>query len=120
MKIPWPKTGHAQLQVVGIGVLGHPGNEKAAPIASVTKVMPAYLILRDHPLRFGQNGPKIRVTRVGAASYVHRKAAGESLVKVATGEEITERQALQGLLLASGNNGPTSSPAGTPTASAHS
>jgi serine-type D-Ala-D-Ala carboxypeptidase (penicillin-binding protein 5/6) len=103
-KIPWPKTGRARLDVAGIGHLGHSGTGKAVPIASVTKVMTAYVILRNHPLRPGQNGPKIRVTRGEAASYARRQAAGESLVKVAAGEMITERQALQGLLLASGNN----------------
>jgi len=102
--IPWPKKGHAQLAVAGIGVLGRSGNSKAAPIASVTKVMTAYVILRSHPLTAKQNGPKIIVTRAEAASYARRKAQGESLVKVKAGERISERQALQGLLLASGNN----------------
>jgi len=102
--IAWPKAGHAELAVAGIGVMGRSGNRKSVPIASVTKVMTAYLVLRDHPLAAGQNGPKIKVTHAEAASYARRRAAGESLVKVASGERITERQALQGLLLASGNN----------------
>jgi D-alanyl-D-alanine carboxypeptidase (penicillin-binding protein 5/6) len=66
--------------------------------------MTAYIVLRDHPLTNAQNGPKIVITRAEAASYPRRKAAGESLVKVAAGERITERQALQALLIASGNN----------------
>jgi D-alanyl-D-alanine carboxypeptidase (penicillin-binding protein 5/6) len=102
--IPWPKTGHAQLAVAGIGVLGRVGDEKAAPIASITKVMTAYVILRDHPLAAGKNGPTIVVTAAEAASYGRRKAQGESLVRVAAGERISQRRALQGLLLASGNN----------------
>jgi len=102
--IPWPKTGHAQLEVAGIGPLGRSGNRKAVPIASITKVMTAYLVLRDHPLAAGENGPTIVVTAAEAASYARRRAAGESLVKVAAGERISERRALQGLLIASGNN----------------
>ena len=31
------------------------------PIASVTKVMTAYVVLRDHPLRAGASGPLITV-----------------------------------------------------------
>jgi serine-type D-Ala-D-Ala carboxypeptidase (penicillin-binding protein 5/6) len=102
--LPWPKTGHAQLAVAGIGPLGRSGNRKAAPIASVTKVMTAYVVLRDHPLPAGRNGPTIVVTAAEAGTYARRKARGESLVKVAAGERISQRQALQGLLLASGNN----------------
>src|SRR4051812_42051323 len=103
--IPWPSHGRARLEVAALGVLGHSGSSaRSVPIASVTKVMTAYVILRDHPLAAGQDGPTIVVTTAEAASYARRKAAGESLVKVAAGEKINERQALQGLLLASGNN----------------
>jgi serine-type D-Ala-D-Ala carboxypeptidase (penicillin-binding protein 5/6) len=66
--------------------------------------MTAYVVLRDHPLPVGRKGPTIVVTAAEAATYARRKAAGESLVKVAAGERISQRQALQGLLLASGNN----------------
>jgi serine-type D-Ala-D-Ala carboxypeptidase (penicillin-binding protein 5/6) len=112
-RLPWPKVGGARLEVAGVGVLGRSGDRRSVPIASVTKVMTAYLILRDHPLAVStdrtagaraRNGPTIRVTRAEAASYARRRAAGESLVKLAAGQRITERQALQGLLLASGNN----------------
>jgi D-alanyl-D-alanine carboxypeptidase (penicillin-binding protein 5/6) len=77
---------------------------KSVPIASVTKVMTAYTILADHPLAPGEEGPVITVTRAEAASYPRRKAEGESLVKVRAGLKITERQALEALLIRSGNN----------------
>ncbi len=102
--MPWPKAGQAGLEVAGVGELGTSGMQRASPIASVTKVMTALVVLRDHPLAEGQNGPVIRVTRAEADSYARRKRAGESLVKVKAGPTLTERQALQGLLIASGNN----------------
>jgi D-alanyl-D-alanine carboxypeptidase (penicillin-binding protein 5/6) len=102
--MPWPKSGHARLAVAGVGPLGRSGDRKAAPIASVTKVMTAYVVLRNHPLPPGRKGPTIVVTAAEAATYARRKAQGESLVKVAAGERISQRQALQALLLASGNN----------------
>jgi D-alanyl-D-alanine carboxypeptidase (penicillin-binding protein 5/6) len=77
---------------------------KSVPIASVTKVMTAYTILADHPLAPGEDGPVITVTRAEAASYPKRKAEGESLVKVRAGLKITQRQALEALLIRSGNN----------------
>jgi D-alanyl-D-alanine carboxypeptidase (penicillin-binding protein 5/6) len=66
--------------------------------------MTAYVVLLDHPLTPGRNGPTIVVSAAEAASYARRRAEGESLVKVAAGERISLRRALQGLLLASGNN----------------
>ena len=102
--LPWPKVGQARIEVDGLGLLGNSARQQAAPIASVTKVMTALVILRDHPLSDGQEGPIIRVTRAEAGSYARRKLAGESLIKVRAGPTLTERQALQGLLIASGNN----------------
>jgi serine-type D-Ala-D-Ala carboxypeptidase (penicillin-binding protein 5/6) len=102
--LPWPDSGQAMVQVAGLGTVGHSGSTRAVPIASVTKVMTAYTVLRDHPLAAGQSGPTITVTALEAAAYPAQKAAGLSLVKVAPAEKITERQALQALLLASGDN----------------
>lgn len=37
--------------VDGVGSLGSEGAQKPAPIASVAKVMTAYVILQEHPSR---------------------------------------------------------------------
>jgi D-alanyl-D-alanine carboxypeptidase (penicillin-binding protein 5/6) len=102
--LPWPTSGQAMVQVAGLGTVGHSGSARAVPIASVTKVMTAYTVLRDRPLAAGRSGPTITISAAEAAAYTAQKAAGLSLVKVAAGEKITERQALQALLLASGDN----------------
>jgi D-alanyl-D-alanine carboxypeptidase (penicillin-binding protein 5/6) len=72
------------------------------PIASIAKVMTADVVLRDHPLH--GDGPRIRVTPADVAVYRSDRAAGQSVVPVRAGERLTERQALEGLLLPSGNN----------------
>lgn len=54
LTIPWPAKGQSAAEVVGVGSMGGSGTETPAPIASVTKVMNAYLILRDHPLKKGR------------------------------------------------------------------
>ncbi|MFD5348970.1 D-alanyl-D-alanine carboxypeptidase, partial [Streptomyces anulatus] len=51
MHLPWPREGQASVAVEGIGSLGTRGEQKPVPIASVTKVMTAYVILKDHPMR---------------------------------------------------------------------
>src|ERR1044072_3782438 len=79
-------------------------NQHAAPIASVAKVMTAYLVLRDPPLALDQDGPTITLTDADAADTDRRREQEESVVSIAAGEQLTERQALQALLLPSANN----------------
>jgi serine-type D-Ala-D-Ala carboxypeptidase (penicillin-binding protein 5/6) len=61
-------------------------------------------VLRDHPLRPGQDGPTITLTDADVADTDHRAAQDESVVPIAAGEQLTELQALQALLLPSANN----------------
>ncbi|SIT05280.1 D-alanyl-D-alanine carboxypeptidase (penicillin-binding protein 5/6) [Alicyclobacillus vulcanalis] len=102
--IQWPSQGEAALMADGVGTFGTYGPQVSVPIASVTKVMTAYLVLQKHPLQLGQQGPVLTVTPADVKVYEQDKALGQSVVKVAAGEKITEYQALQGLLLPSGNN----------------
>jgi D-alanyl-D-alanine carboxypeptidase (penicillin-binding protein 5/6) len=74
------------------------------PVASVAKVMTAYIILHDHPLPAGGSGPEIAVQPSEAAAYPSQARDGDSLVTVAAGEMLTERQALEALLLPSADN----------------
>ena len=53
---------------IEVGPNQHPG-----PIASVAKVMTAYLVLRDHPLRRGQAGPTIVLTAADVADTDRRR-----------------------------------------------
>lgn len=102
--IAWPASGVSAAGISGIGVLPGPGASQAVPIASVAKVMTAYIILRDHPLGGGEPGPPIVVQPAEAAAYPAQARNGDSLVPVTAGEELTERQALEALLLPSADN----------------
>jgi serine-type D-Ala-D-Ala carboxypeptidase (penicillin-binding protein 5/6) len=99
----WPADGQAAVQIGQSQVRAGP-NQHAAAIASVAKVMTAYLVLRDHPLRSGQDGPTITLTDTDVADTDRRRRRQESVVSIAAGEQLTERQALQALLLPSANN----------------
>ncbi|MFG2815511.1 D-alanyl-D-alanine carboxypeptidase [Streptomyces sp. NPDC048410] len=99
--IPWPADGQGAMDVQGIGSFGSSGSGKPVPIASVAKVMTAYLILRDHPLKSGAEGPKISIDK---AAQDQSKAGQESTVDVTEGDSITQREALEGVLIASANN----------------
>jgi D-alanyl-D-alanine carboxypeptidase (penicillin-binding protein 5/6) len=99
----WPADGQAAVRI-GQSELRAGPNQHAAPIASVAKVMTAYLVLRDHPLRPGEDGPTITLTTADAVDTERRRRQEESVVSVAAGERLTERQALLALLLPSANN----------------
>jgi serine-type D-Ala-D-Ala carboxypeptidase (penicillin-binding protein 5/6) len=100
----WPAYGQAAFIQTGRSQAQSGPNQHAAPIASVAKVMTAYLVLRDHPLRVGQDGPTITLTDADVADTDRRRGQRESVVSIAAGEELTERQALQALLVPSANN----------------
>jgi D-alanyl-D-alanine carboxypeptidase (penicillin-binding protein 5/6) len=102
--LPWPTKGQAALAIQGIGMVGTYGGETPVPIASVTKVMTAYVVLQDHPLQAGQQGPEVTFTADDVNNYKQRLASGESVVAVTAGQKLNEYQLLQGLLLPSGNN----------------
>jgi serine-type D-Ala-D-Ala carboxypeptidase (penicillin-binding protein 5/6) len=99
----WPADGQAAVQIGQSQVQAGP-NQHAAAIASVAKVMTAYVVLRDHPLRRGEDGPTITLRDADVADTDRRRQRQESVVPVAAGEQLTERQALQALLLPSANN----------------
>ena len=100
----WPAQGQAAFVQTGQTQIHAGPNQHAAPIASVAKVMTAYLVLRDHPLRLGQDGPTITLSDADVADTDRRRRQRESVVSIAAGEQLTERQALQALLLPSANN----------------
>ena len=100
----WPAYGQAAFVQTGQSQVQAGPNQHAAAIASVAKVMTAYLVLRDHPLRPGQDGPTITLTDADVADTDRRRGQQESVVSIAAGEQLTERQALQALLLPSANN----------------
>jgi serine-type D-Ala-D-Ala carboxypeptidase (penicillin-binding protein 5/6) len=104
LRLAWPRQGEAAVGVQGVDLIGVHGSRRPTPIASLAKVMTAYVVLRDHPLHAGAGGPQITVSRADAAVYQADAAVGQSVVAVRAGERLTERQALEGLLLPSGNN----------------
>ena len=99
----WPGRAEAAVGLPGVGLLGAHSGSRPVPIASLAKIMAAYVVLRGHPLPAGGSGPPITVTAAEAA-YASAERHGQSVVKVERGEKLTERQALEALLIPSGNN----------------
>ena len=103
-RVPWPTGGIAAIGATELGVIEASPGERTLPMASIAKVMTATVVLADHPLKPQEQGPLITITDADVTEYQRAKAAGESVVEVRAGEQLTEYQALQALLIPSGNN----------------
>ncbi|MFD3926776.1 serine hydrolase [Streptomyces sp. NPDC058614] len=101
LDLPWPGQGQSAIEVEGVGSLGTDGKQTAAPIASVAKIMTAYVILQDHPLKGDEGGEKITVDQ---QAEDESKNEDESTAPMTKGQQFTERQMLQMLMIPSGNN----------------
>lgn len=104
LRLAWPPQGQAAVGLLGVGLIGSHGSRRPTPIASIAKVMTAYVVLHDHPLHGRADQPRITVRPADVAVYRADRAAGQSVVAVRAGERLTERQALEAMLLPSGNN----------------
>ncbi|MGW4849899.1 serine hydrolase [Streptomyces sp. NPDC004288] len=101
LAMPWPGEGQGAVEVEGVGSMGLYGAQKPAPIASVTKTMTAYVILRDHPIKGKQQGPEITIDKKAADQA---GATHESTAQVKEGQTYTEKELLQLLMIPSANN----------------
>jgi len=102
--VNFPKQGESAVGTDNLGVIASTQDQAPVPIASVTKIMTAYLVLQAHPLKTGQSGPTLTMTAQDVAGYENDLNNGYSVLKVAEGETLTERQLLEGLMLPSGDN----------------
>jgi serine-type D-Ala-D-Ala carboxypeptidase (penicillin-binding protein 5/6) len=101
---PWPSVGSAAVAVEGVGTLGTYGGDSPQPIASIAKVMTAYIILKDHPLTLGESGPNLSFDATDAATYRTDLGQSQSVIPVSAGESLSELQCLEALLIPSANN----------------
>ncbi|MGV9316513.1 D-alanyl-D-alanine carboxypeptidase family protein [Streptomyces sp. NPDC003691] len=101
LDLPWPDEGQASVEVEGIGSLGTRGKQTPVPIASVTKVMTAYVILKDHPLKEGAPGATVVADQQAADESF---SSAESAAPVIAGRSYTQRQLLDIMMVSSANN----------------
>jgi len=101
--LDWPAVGSAAVVIPSYGVEVS-SNDKVVPIASLTKMMTAYVVLETLPLSGDETGPCFTINESAVATYQHMVATGQSSVAVAVGEVLCERDLLGGLLVHSANN----------------
>ncbi|TFD63957.1 D-alanyl-D-alanine carboxypeptidase family protein [Cryobacterium sp. Hh38] len=101
----WPTFGESAIGAVGFpGVLASSGEQGTVPIASITKMVTALVILDAKPLGAGEDGPAITFTDADVDIYYEVIAENGSVAPVVAGMELTQRQAFEAMLLPSANN----------------
>ncbi|MGW9024139.1 D-alanyl-D-alanine carboxypeptidase [Streptomyces sp. NPDC055722] len=101
LDLPWPGQGQSAIEVQGVGVIGTEGSQSPKPIASVAKIMTAYVTLQEHPLKGNEGGPTITADQ---QAEDESKNEDESTAAMKKGQKFSERQMLQMLMIPSGNN----------------
>jgi D-alanyl-D-alanine carboxypeptidase (penicillin-binding protein 5/6) len=99
----WPSLGSAAIDIPSLGFERSWHNE-VVPIASLTKMMTAYVVLKKFPLSIGETGPCITVSDDDVVTYESLDQEDQSSVVVYAGESLCENDLLNGLLVHSASN----------------
>ena len=95
-----PSNGAIQCRALGTG------DNYTIPraTASLAKLITVQVVLDKYPLSAGESGPLITMSSDDEARYWWTVNIGGSYARVMAGEQISERQLIEGILLASANN----------------
>ncbi len=104
VNLNWSSTGQAAIGSVEQGVLASHMDNRLHPIASTAKLITALTVLEKKPLKKGEQGPMITMTSSDIDIYNRYYQQDGSLVQIAAGEQLSQRQMLEGMLLPSANN----------------
>ncbi len=102
--LAWPGRGQAAISVPAFGYAAQSGPEPSVPIASLTKMTNALVVLQDHPVAAGSGGGTVTITPGDVAEYDNELHNDQSTVPIQLGETLTERQMLEALLTQSAND----------------
>jgi serine-type D-Ala-D-Ala carboxypeptidase (penicillin-binding protein 5/6) len=101
----FPGFGHAAIGMIGRdGVLATSGNQGKRPIASITKVITALVVLQKRPLAPATPGPTIVTTQRDVEILQEVVAMNGSFEDVQPGWKLSERTVLETMLIPSANN----------------
>ena len=103
--LTFPAYGASAIGAVGYpGVLASGGSVDALPIASISKVITALVILEAKPLAVGESGPDIVFGDADVQFYDAQVAQNGSTAPVYSGQVLTQRNAMNVMLVTSANN----------------
>jgi serine-type D-Ala-D-Ala carboxypeptidase (penicillin-binding protein 5/6) len=103
--ITWPTYGESAVGAVGFkGVLASSGKTTPVPMASISKIITALVVLQKMPMKVNEVGPNITFTSADIALYNHYVALDGEVRPVHSGLVLSELQVLQVALIPSANN----------------
>ena len=101
----FPDFGRSAVGAVGWdGALATSGDQTPFPIASITKIVTALVVLEAKPLGADEAGPDITFTDDDVDIYNDVLAQNGSLEDVEAGLTLTQRQTMETMLIPSANN----------------
>ena len=103
--LPLPSYGASAIAAVGYpGLLASAGVSTPLPIASITKIITALVVLEKDPLGVGEQGPSIRFTAADEAILKAYAARDGDTYPIQVGGSLSELQVLTIALVPSANN----------------
>lgn len=103
--VDFPEYGASAIGAIGYpGVLASGGSLEALPIASISKIITALVVLEAKPLAPGEPGPDITFSDADVDLYNAQVAQNGSVAGVYSGQVMSQRTAMSVMLIASANN----------------
>jgi D-alanyl-D-alanine carboxypeptidase (penicillin-binding protein 5/6) len=103
--LEWPALGGSAVGAIGYdGVLGTGGSSTPAPIASITKIITALVVLDAKPLALTDTGPDVAFTAKDVAIRAAYQSVNGKTEPVAAGMVLSQRQVMDVMLVESANN----------------
>jgi D-alanyl-D-alanine carboxypeptidase (penicillin-binding protein 5/6) len=104
-ELEWPALGASAVGALGYdGLLGAGGAAEPAPMASISKIVTALVVLQAKPLEIGDAGPDITFTAKDVAIRDAYRAVNGATEPVTAGLVLSQRQVMDVMLVESANN----------------
>ena len=104
-ELTFPNYGATAVGAVGFpGVLGASGSAEPLPMASISKIITALVVLDAKPLLPHEDGPEISFTAADVTIYNDYLARYGSVKPVKAGLELNQREVMELTVIASANN----------------
>jgi serine-type D-Ala-D-Ala carboxypeptidase (penicillin-binding protein 5/6) len=103
--LDWPSFGEAAIGIVGSSTVETHGAQTPEPTASTAKLITALVVLQAKPLSLGETGPMLTMSRDDLALLkTYASLDGSRIAKMGVGEQLSEYQMLETMMLPSADN----------------
>ncbi|MFP7760419.1 D-alanyl-D-alanine carboxypeptidase family protein [Marisediminicola sp. LYQ134] len=103
--LDWPSYGSGAIGAAGYGAdLAVHGDQGSRPMASISKIVTALVVLDEAPLGPDESGPVIEFTDEDLEIYLDFVRQNGSVEPVAPGSRLTQREVLELVVVPSANN----------------